>query len=99
VKNLSAPDSYPSDSIPPGFGQDVAREVARLLGATYSPECKSSSTTIIRWRWEALKYYTYLFHEEWIDYVSREIARSFNSRPKCIWGEEQPPDTIILYYK
>lgn len=96
--NITAPDSWPDDVVTNKLVEDVVHMVADALGSDYSPRCREMALMKYSWRWRVLQYYTPLFHDQWVRYLSENLTKSFSYKPNCIYGEALYPDTIILYY-
>ncbi len=90
-------DTYPLDGLPQQLAHEVCESLAGLLGAS----CKSTCTGgwWVRWSWAVFKYYTPLFHDQWVDYIAKELAASIKRRPTCIHVEWDNPTTLIVHYR
>jgi len=96
---LNYTDTYPSDAVPASLAQDVCKKLASVLGATCTSTCRSIYSWSMQWRWEVLKRYSPVFHEQWVDYIAGKLTQYFKQRPSCIWIEVSGPSTLTIYYR
>ncbi len=91
----SLPDSWPEDGISSSFARDVAKQLAAKINVPYRPgQCPA----YVDWSWEALRYYTPLFHSQWVSEVVDILAESFKGRVGFIGSASGHGTSIRICY-
>jgi len=74
ISRVDYEDSTPIDGITEEFARDVAQMLSQKLGARVIDAVLPYSYT---WSWGTLRFYTSIFHDQWVEYVSDIIAKGF----------------------